>query len=149
MDEDLFELTKVVNQDIVDIINTYGLNKKSRRRDLVYKRYYLYYVLHYKRHLTISMTGMYFNRNHSTISIGIKKHEHWWNAQDKSYLQAIYPLPEVLAGKLNLGCDQFKIDCTYIDEEISKISITGHFNWKDLENLPDVLTKNQLLNLLF
>ncbi len=37
MVEDVFELNKVVNQDIVDIINKYQLNTKSRKREKAYR----------------------------------------------------------------------------------------------------------------
>jgi|31_taG_2_1085359.scaffolds.fasta_scaffold04360_3 hypothetical protein len=147
MEKDLFELSKLLNQDIVNIIDAYCLKGKLRDRELVYKRYYLYHVLHFKRHLTTRIIGMYFNRDHSTVSVGIQKHNYWWSIQDKNYLRTIHPLPDILANKQNLGDDQYKLEFTYIDEEISKVSIIGNFNWKNLDKLPDILTKEQLQNL--
>ena len=147
MEEDLFELNKVVNQDIVDIIDKYGLKSKSRRRDIVYKRYYLYHVLRVRRHCTLNMTGKYFDRDHSTVCVGLEKHNFWWSIKDKSYLQSIYPLPDILNNNHNLELDDFIVDCFYIDEEQSKITITGNFKWSDLEKLPNIITRDELIKI--
>lgn len=147
MEEDLFELSKLLNHDIVHIIDLYHLKSKLRNRELVYKRYYLYYVLHFKRHLTTRIIGMYFNKDHSTISVGIQKHQYWWNIKDKNYLRTIHPLPDILENKQNLEYNKYKLEFTYIDEETSKVSIIGNFKWKNLDKLPCILTKEELQNL--
>jgi chromosomal replication initiation ATPase DnaA len=71
MVEDVFELNKVVNQDIVGIIDVYQLNTKSRKREKAYMRYYLYNVLKSRRYLTHSMIGKFFNRDHSSVTLGL------------------------------------------------------------------------------
>ena len=61
MSEELFELSKVINQDIVDIIRAYQLDTPSRKQEIVSKRYYLYNYMHENRHMTTTMIGQYFN----------------------------------------------------------------------------------------
>jgi hypothetical protein len=145
MVEDLYELNKVVNQDIVDIINTYQLNTKSRKRNKTYMRYYLYDVLKKRRYLTHAMIGMLFNRNHSSVTLGLKEHNYWWKHKDIDYLKAIQPIVDTIdMRKTNFGL--FDIKTNYIDVEESQIVITGNFNLDLLDKLPEKMTKEELIN---
>jgi hypothetical protein len=145
MVEDLFELNKVVNQDIVEIIDKYQLNTKSRKREHTYMRYYLYDVLKKRRYLTHVMIGMFFNRNHSSVTLGLKEHKHWWKSKDIDYLKAIQPIVDIIdMRKTNFGL--FNIKTNYIDVEESQIVITGNFNLNLLDKLPEKMTKEELIN---
>ena len=145
MVEDLFELNKVVNQDIVDIINKYQLHTKSRKRNKTYMRYYLYDVLKKRRHLTHAMIGMFFNRDHSSVTLGLQEHAYWWKTKDIDYLKAIQPIVDIIdTRKTNFGL--FDIKTNYIDVEESQIVITGNFNLNLLDKLPEKMTKEELVN---
>jgi hypothetical protein len=146
MDNDSFELFERDNQDIIDIINEYNLDKKSRRQDKVYKRYFLYYVLTNKRFLTLRMAGMFFNKDHSTVSHGLREHEYWWKRKDPRYLKAIHPLPERLLQKSS-DVDVYDINVQYVDGEKSKIVITGLFDWRILEKLPECMSRDELITI--
>jgi hypothetical protein len=142
---DILELNKVVNQDIVDIINTYQLNTKSRKRNKTYMRYYLYDVLQKRRYLTHAMIGMFFNRDHSSVTNGLKEHSYWWKTKDIDYLKAIQPIVDIIdMRKTDFGL--FDIKTNYIDVEESQIVITGNFNLNLLDKLPEKMTKEELVN---
>jgi len=145
MVEDLYELNKVVNQDIVEIIDKYQLNTKSRKREKAYMRYYLYDVLKKRRFLTHAMIGMFLNRDHSSVTLGLQEHEYWWKHKDIDYLKAIQPIVDIIdMRKTDLGL--FGIKTNYIDVEESQIVITGNFNLNLLDKLPEKMTKEELLN---
>ena len=145
MVEDVFELNKVVNQDIVDIINKYQLNTKSRKREKAYMRYYLYNVLKKRRYLTHFMIGKFFNRDHSSVTLGLQEHDYWWKHKDIDYLKAIQPIVSIIDTR-NRDLGLFSIQTNYIDVEESQIVITGNFDLNLLDKLPEKMTKEELIN---
>ena len=56
------------------LIKRDNLRIKNRKREVVYKRYYLYYKLHKDGH-SISSIGRLFKKHHATIIHGIKAYE--------------------------------------------------------------------------
>jgi len=64
IDSEVFELTKIANEDIVKLIEEYKLDTPSRAETVTYKRYYLYSFMYNYRHMTFSMIGKFFNRDH-------------------------------------------------------------------------------------
>jgi len=99
IDETVFELTKLQNEDIWNIIESFQLNTKSRREDVAYKRYYLYSFMYNHRHMTFSMIGKFFNRDHSSVIHGMREHQYWYSKKDSRYLKYIHPLPDLIKAK--------------------------------------------------
>lgn len=143
MNEELFELSKVINQDIIDIIKTYKLDSSSRKQDLVSKRYYLYSYMSKHRHMTTTMIGRYFNRDHSTVVHGISEHEYWYKNKDANYLKFIHPVPELIRAKRS-DINIFDVDVMPLDDEEARVTITGNFSPKLLRSFQEQMTKEEL-----
>jgi hypothetical protein len=60
IDETVFKLTQLQNEDLMNIILDYQLNTPSRIETSAYKRYYLYNYMYNYRHMTYSMIGKFF-----------------------------------------------------------------------------------------
>lgn len=145
MVEDIFELNKVINHDIVEVIEKYHLDSISKARHRAYKRYYLYNILRTRRHLSLSMIGRFFNRDHATVMYGLKEHAYWWGKKDIQYLKDIQPLTDIIDAQThNVGI--FNVNIDYVDVEKSSLTITGNFNLNLLDKLPEQMTKEELVN---
>jgi len=59
MIDELYHLSKVQNDDIVNIIELFNLRKRCRKQEYVYKRYFLAQYLVRRRHMTVQMAGYY------------------------------------------------------------------------------------------
>ena len=143
MNAELFELSKVLNEDIVDIIRAYQLNTPSRKQEIVSKRYYLYNYMYENRHMTTTMIGHYFNRDHSTVVHGIQEHKYWYHRKDQNYLKMIYPIPELIRPK-RADINIFDVDVMPIDDEETRVTITGNFPAKLLKSFQERMTKNEI-----
>jgi hypothetical protein len=143
MNEELFELSKVLNEDIVDIIRAYQLNTPSRKQEIVSKRYYLYNYMYENRHMTTTMIGQYFNRDHSTVVHGIQEHKYWYHRKDQNYLKMIYPIPELIRPK-RADINIFDVDVMPIDDEETRVTITGNFPTKLLKSFQERMTRNEI-----
>jgi hypothetical protein len=143
MNEELFELSKVINQDIVDIIKMYQLDTPSRKQDLVSKRYYLYNYMSEHRHMTTTMIGRYFNRDHSSVVHGIYEHKYWYKKKDANYLKFIHPVPDMIRAKRS-DVNIFDVDVMPLDDEEAKVTITGNFSPKLLRRFQEQMTKEEL-----
>jgi IS30 family transposase len=69
---------------IKELIEKDGLVTKSRHRNLIDKRSYLYYALK-EEGFSLQRIGKLFNKNHATILNGIKKHHFYTLTNDYSY----------------------------------------------------------------
>jgi len=143
MNEELFKLSQALNEDIVDIIREYQLNTPSRKQEIVSKRYYLYNYMYENRHMTTTMIGHYFNRDHSTVVHGIQEHKYWYHRKDQNYLKMIYPIPELIRPK-RADINIFDVDVMPIDDEETRVTITGNFPTKLLKSFQERMTKNEL-----
>lgn len=143
MKDDVLALYKVANKDIVDIIEKFNLTTKTRKRGIVYKRYYLYHVLTSRRFLTCSMTGKFFGKDHSTVIHGLKLHNYWWKVKDMNYLTEINPIHELLKNE-KLSDGKYGFEIQHLGEEETKVIITGNFDWRVLEKLPSRMSKEEL-----
>ena len=143
MNAELFELSKVLNEDIVDIIREYQLNTPSRKQEIVSKRYYLYNYMYENRNMTTTMIGQYFNRDHSTVVHGIQEHKYWYHRKDQNYLKMIYPIPELIRPK-RADINIFDVDVMPIDDEETRVTITGNFPAKLLKSFQERMTKNEI-----
>ena len=59
-------------QEIKDYICEEGLDTKSRKREVVYRRIYLYKYLQQMEGLTLTAIGKMFNKDHATVIHGLK-----------------------------------------------------------------------------
>lgn len=62
----------MTNEEIKEYIEAEQLNTKSRRRDIVYRRIYLFKYLQQMEGLTLTAIGKLFNRDHATIINGLR-----------------------------------------------------------------------------
>ncbi len=146
MKDDVLALYKVANKDIVDIIEEFNLTSTTRERGTVYKRYYLYDVLTKRRHLTTTMTGKFFGKDHSSVIHGLKQHEFWWKVKDKGYISQVNTIHETLKNEV-IHDGKYGIEIKHLGEEETKVIITGNFDWRVLEKLPSRLTKEELIKM--
>jgi len=82
---------------IHELIEKYGLLDKSRRRDVLFKRYYLYNELRMCG-LSLSDIGRVFNKNHATILHGLRVHKDLTSYRDTDYLAETCALQAYLDG---------------------------------------------------
>jgi len=82
---------------INELIEKYGLLNKSRRRDVLYKRYYLYNELRICG-LSLSDIGRYFDKNHATILHGLRVHKDLTSYRDADYIAETCALQSYLDG---------------------------------------------------
>lgn len=146
IDETVFELTKLQNEDVWNIIESFQLNTKSRREDVAYKRYYLYSFMYNHRHMTFSMIGKFFNRDHSTVIHGMREHQYWYNKKDSRYLKYIHPLPELIKAKRE-NISIFDVNVMPLCDEEARITITGNIPPKLLTKFEDKMTASDLMHI--
>ena len=82
---------------IHELIEKYGLLNKSRRRDVLFKRYYLYNELR-TCGLSLSEIGRVFNKNHATILHGLSVHKDLTSYRDVDYVAETCALQAYLDG---------------------------------------------------
>lgn len=129
-----------MNEDIKELIAEFKLDKPNRTRDIVYKRYYLMYILHCRSRLCFREIGELFNRDHSSVIHGLKEHDRWWSQMDEEYLRGIHPLPELVTDEGRIPRNQF-FDCETTEDSVT---IRGRFTKKTLKELNRPLTKNEI-----
>jgi len=69
---------------IHDFIEIYGLKEKLRKRELVYKRYYIYNELR-EAGLNLMQTAEVFGKNHASIFHGLRMHSDMVRFRDAVY----------------------------------------------------------------
>lgn len=70
-------------QQVEELIIQDELQNKSRQRDRIYKRSYLYAILR-DEGWNLSQIGRLFNRNHATVINGLKSYDNYYG-KDKIY----------------------------------------------------------------
>jgi len=80
-------------EKIEQLIEQYDLASKSRERDKVYFRSYIYWLLR-EDGWTMSDIGDLFNRDHATVINGLKVHEAYYK-KDKVYMRFVRKLDEI------------------------------------------------------
>jgi hypothetical protein len=76
------------------MIELHNLISSSRKRDLVYKRYYLFSEL-YKLNINLTQIGRMLDKDHVTVMHGLKVNSQFQN-YDKIYDDAIAPIKDYL-----------------------------------------------------
>ena len=74
-------------QQVEELILKDNLSSKSRQRDKVYKRSYLYSIL-IEMGFNLTETGKLFNRDHATVINALKVHDEFYD-KDKVYMRYI------------------------------------------------------------
>jgi hypothetical protein len=80
-------------EKIEQLIEQYDLASKSRERDKVYFRSYIYWLLREDGWI-MSDIGSLFNRDHATVINGLKVHEAYYK-KDKVYMRFVRKLDEI------------------------------------------------------
>ena len=80
-------------EKIQQLIEQYDLASKSRERDKVYFRSYIYWLLREDGWI-MSDIGDLFNRDHATVINGLKVHEAYYK-KDKVYMRFVRKLDEI------------------------------------------------------
>ena len=143
--DEIYHLSKVQNDDIVNIIELFNLRKRCRKQEYVYKRYFLAQYLVRRRHMTVQMAGYYLNIDHSTVSYGIKMHDLWWKWNDHKYLAAINPIPKMLSvTTYDNPVTTYTVKYNEVDMENVEVTINGNFPPKLLTSFEKPLTGKQL-----
>jgi hypothetical protein len=143
--DEIYHLSKVQNDDIVNIIELFNLRRRCRKQEYVYKRYFLAQYLVRRRHMTVQMAGYYLNIDHSTVSYGIKMHDLWWKWNDHKYLAAINPIPKMLSvTTYDNSVTTYTVKYNEVDTENVEVTINGNFPPKLLTSFEKPLTGKQL-----
>ena len=79
--------------EIIELAVEHDLIIRSRKRDKVYKRFYIFSLLHRKK-MTLERIAEIFQVNHSSVIYGIKQHNTWIKNRDWIYLNYISELFE-------------------------------------------------------
>jgi hypothetical protein len=74
-------------KELIAIAHQHGLVKKSRKRDIVYKRQYMFSEL--RKSLTFEQIAHIFEMNHSTVIYGISQHDLFMKQNDMIYMKVI------------------------------------------------------------
>lgn len=72
-------------QEIIEYIKEHNLDRKSQKREIVYRRFYLANLLR-KEGLSFQNIADIFHRTHATILHSINVHEHFMKSKDTIYL---------------------------------------------------------------
>jgi len=80
---------------IREYIDLNQLNFKSRKRSVIYKRYYLYNELR-QYGMTFMDIGLMFDRDHSTIQHGVRVHNDMLSYKDPNYIFETKPVADYL-----------------------------------------------------
>ena len=143
--DELYHLSKVQNQDIVNIIDQFNLRRRCRKQEYVYKRYFLAQYMVRRRHMTTLLAAKYLGIDHSTVVYGIQQHDFWWKHRDHRYLVAIHPVPKLLSVSTNDNpVTTYEVKYNEVVTEKTEVTITGNFPPKLLTNFEKPLTGKQL-----
>lgn len=82
---------------IHELIQQYDLKTKNRRREVLFKRYYLYNELR-KAGLNLMQIGEIFDKDHSSIIHGLRTHEDLLACRNADYVAETRTIAEYLEG---------------------------------------------------
>jgi hypothetical protein len=96
-------------EEIKKYIDKENLNRPCRRREVTYRRFYLYNLLRKKHKLGLKEIGRMFNQNHATVVNGLNVHTDYW-LNDDLYMDLVgdvrnnFPIEQGrITIKLNVG----------------------------------------------
>jgi len=89
---------------IAKIIDKHNLRRPSRKREIVYKRFFLMNEL--RRTYSLVRIGEMFNMHHSTIIHGIRMAKMFEDANDQVYFEIIDPIRQDLYNVIGLSTEE-------------------------------------------
>jgi len=127
----------MTTSQIIQLIDEFDLSSRSRKREKVYMRFYIYSLLK-KKNMTLQQIGSLMGVDHSTVIYGINKHEEWMKSKDWIYLANIAELFERI--------NQFKVESIkedqiffqVIDKEADMITLEIKMHTSDHEGLEKI-----------
>tara|TARA_R110000803_G_scaffold162580_1_gene226206 strand:+ start:42 stop:557 length:516 start_codon:yes stop_codon:yes gene_type:complete len=83
---------------VKEIIKVYDLKSKTKKREFIYKRFYLFNFLS-NSNLKINYTqiGKLFDKNHATVLNGLKQHNDLMQFSDEVYLEYTKPICDIIS----------------------------------------------------
>ena len=79
------------------IIEKYDLRSKKRNHDYIFRRFYLFHVLHRYKKMSFTSIGRVFGLDHATVINGLKRYENEKNTETfKFYTEDISKINWVL-----------------------------------------------------
>ena len=100
-----------------------GLTEKNRKREIVYKRNYLYKYL-VESGYTLSETGRIFNKDHASVIHGVKQYELF--KDDEMFLDVVQN--EMLAFPIKSKKQSKILESLNIDRVVEMYKIISNFN---------------------
>ena len=79
------------------LIEKYSLKEKTRKRDVIFKRYYIYNELR-NYGLSLNMIGEIFGKNHATILNGLRVHNDMLISKNVDYISETSIIKSTLDG---------------------------------------------------
>ena len=102
---------------LIELVHQYNLLERTRKRDKVYKRFFLMSELH--KYMNLTDTGKIFKMKHCSVLHGIRQHLIWMEVKDPEYLKAIDEIYQEL----------YQIDVNDIADQnihVKTLGIQGH-----------------------
>ena len=84
-------------EKINELIEKYGLKNNTRKRDVLFKRYFVYNELRIYG-LSLSMIGEIFGKNHATVLNGLRVHKDMLSYRDADYVSETAVIQSELEG---------------------------------------------------
>jgi hypothetical protein len=84
-------------EKINELIEKYSLKEKTRKRDVLFKRYFIFNELRIYG-LSLSMIGEIFEKNHATVLNGLRVHKDMLSYQDADYASETAAIQSELEG---------------------------------------------------
>lgn len=84
-------------EKINELIEKYSLKENTRRRDVLFKRYFIFNELRVYG-LSLSMIGEIFGKNHATVLNGLRVHKDMLSYRDADYASETAAIQAELAG---------------------------------------------------
>ena len=80
-----FENKTPVQAKFIEALKNQNLDTKSRKRELVYQRFYIYkYLKEENSHNSLAWIGQEFGRDHATVIHGLREYEKYKQAVSKN-----------------------------------------------------------------
>jgi len=105
---------------VVYICERNGILKKTRKREIVYKRAAAYNFLRKNTELSLTAIGDLFDKNHATVLHALKVYDYFFNEKDEIFLWNIRNIEE----QLN-NCE--KVTIIYTKRPLPVIRRTNYF----------------------
>ena len=78
-------------KNAIKVIEMYGLDRKTRKQEILYGRYYIMAKLR-QIGCTYEMIGELFDKDHATVIHAVNNHNHFTKVSDFTYRLAIEPV---------------------------------------------------------